>query len=47
MIELIKQENTNFDKKILIIGVFHGDEPQGEYFINTYLEKEQKAYYQK
>jgi protein MpaA len=43
MIELIKQENTNFDKKILIIGVFHGDEPQGEYFINTYLEKEQKA----
>ena len=39
MIELIKQENNNSDKKILIIGVFHGDEPQGEYFINSYLEK--------
>lgn len=38
-IELIKKENKDFDKKILVIGVFHGDEPQGEYFINSYLEK--------
>ncbi len=37
--ELIKLEKEIFDKKILIIGVFHGDEPQGEYFINSYLEK--------
>lgn len=39
MINLIKQENLASDKKILIIGVFHGDEKQGEYFINSYLEK--------
>ncbi len=38
-ISLIKQENSNYDKKLLIIGVFHGDEPQGEYFINSYLNK--------
>ena len=38
-IDLIKLENSNYDKKILIIGVFHGDEFQGEYFINSYLEK--------
>ena len=38
-INLIKLENSDCDKKILIIGVFHGDEPQGEYFINTYLDK--------
>lgn len=25
-------------KKILIVGVFHGDEPQGEYFIREYLK---------
>ena len=37
-IQLIKYENSNYDKKILIIGVFHGDEPQGEYFINSYLK---------
>ena len=30
-------------KKILIIGVFHGDEPQGEYFINSYLENYQES----
>ena len=38
MIELIKQENKNFEKRVLIIGVFHGDEPQGEHFINSYLK---------
>jgi protein MpaA len=25
--------------KVLIIGCFHGDEPQGEYLINKYIEK--------
>lgn len=29
-------------KNILIIGVFHGDEPQGEYFINEYLSQKTK-----
>ena len=38
-INLIKFENSDYDKKLLIIGVFHGDEYQGEYFINSYLEK--------
>ena len=38
-IELIKKENSNCLKKLLVIGVFHGDEPQGEYFINSYLEE--------
>ncbi|MBQ8635231.1 succinylglutamate desuccinylase/aspartoacylase family protein [bacterium] len=38
MIELIKKEKDNFGKKLLIIGVFHGDETQGEYFINSYLK---------
>ena len=36
-------EKENNDKKILIIGVFHGDEPLGEVFINSYLEKSQKV----
>ena len=36
-INLIKRNISNYDKKLLIIGVFHGDEPQGEYFINSYL----------
>ncbi len=39
-IKLIKKENKISDKNILIIGVFHGDEPQGEYFINSYLQKD-------
>lgn len=38
-INLIKLENSDYDKKLLIIGVFHGDEVQGEYFINSYLKK--------
>lgn len=41
-IDLIKLENADYDKKMLIIGVFHGDEFQGEYFINSYLEKKPK-----
>ena len=42
--ELIKKENSNYEKKLLVIGVFHGDEPQGEYFINSYLENYPKPY---
>ena len=37
-INLIKFENADYDKKLLIIGVFHGDETQGEYFINNYIK---------
>lgn len=37
-ITLLETTNPNFDKTILIIGVFHGEEPQGEYLINKYLE---------
>ncbi len=41
-IKIIKKLNSNYDKKILIIGVFHGDEWQGEYFINSYLKNSKK-----
>lgn len=37
-INLIKRNISNYEKKLLIIGVFHGDEPQGELFINNYLK---------
>lgn len=30
-------------KKALIIGVFHGDEPQGEYLINEYIKVNKKS----
>lgn len=36
-IELIGNDNH---KNILIIGVFHGDEPQGKYLIDKYLKNE-------
>ncbi len=36
-IELIETTNKNFDKTVLIIGVFHGEEPQGEYLIRKFL----------
>ena len=39
-IELLETQNKNFDKTILIIGVFHGEEPQGEYLINKYLKED-------
>jgi len=42
-IQLIKLQNADYNRKILVIGVFHGDEPQGEYFINSYLAKNPKA----
>ena len=37
-IKIIKRNISNYEKKLLIIGVFHGDEFQGEYFINSYLK---------
>lgn len=39
-IKLIKKVNSNHEKKILVIGVFHGDEFQGEFFINSFLESD-------
>ena len=30
---------NNINPKVLVIGVFHGDEPQGEYLINKYFSK--------
>lgn len=39
-IELIGEEGKN---RALIIGVFHGDEPQGKYLIEKYLEKKYSA----
>ena len=39
-IELIETQNTDYDKTILIIGVFHGEEPQGEYLINKFLKED-------
>ncbi len=39
-IQLIKHHSTNIQAKtILIIGVFHGEEPQGEFVISKYLEE--------
>ena len=37
-ITLYETQNQNFDKKVLIIGVFHGEEPQGEYLIKEFLK---------
>lgn len=37
-IKLIYIKGEKNEKNILIIGVFHGEEPQGEYIINKYLE---------
>ena len=38
-IELLQFKNEHAAKTVLIIGVFHGDEPQGEYLINRFLEE--------
>lgn len=38
-IQLIGSPNTQKGNCILIIGVVHGDEPQGEFLINNYLKK--------
>lgn len=37
-IELIEHCGENFDKTVLIIGVVHGDEPQGKFLIENYLK---------
>ena len=37
-IELFELKNAKYDKTVLIIGVFHGDEPDGEFLIRKYLE---------
>lgn len=39
-ISFLETENDTFDKKVLIIGVFHGEEPQGEYLINRFLKND-------
>ena len=37
--------NTDYKtpKNVLVIGVVHGDEPQGEFFINKYLKNEKRV----
>ncbi|MCD7879370.1 MAG: DUF2817 domain-containing protein [Candidatus Gastranaerophilales bacterium] len=37
-ITLYETDSQVFEKTILIIGVFHGEEPQGEYLINRYIQ---------
>ena len=37
-IELIELSGANWAKTVLIIGVFHGDEQDGEFLIRKYLE---------
>jgi len=46
-IELIKRltSDNEIKKNILVIGVFHGDENQGEYVINRYLKACETAKY--
>ena len=36
--EVIEKKPKNYSKTILILGVMHGDEPQGEFLIKKYLE---------
>lgn len=38
-----KQIDNEFDKTILIIGVFHGDEPQGKFLIENYINTQQSG----
>lgn len=38
IITLYETTNTTFDKTILFVGVFHGEEPQGNYLINEFLK---------
>lgn len=40
LLELLSDENR---KKVLIIGVFHGDEPQGEFLIRQFLKERKTA----
>lgn len=41
-IELKERKPEHFDKTILIIGVFHGDETEGEFLIKKYLASDPK-----
>ena len=36
--EVIERASKNFDKIVLILGVMHGEEPQGEMLINNFLK---------
>lgn len=36
---LLKRTPVEYTKTVLVIGVFHGDEPDGEYLINRYLSE--------
>ena len=38
-IDLKKRISADNGLNVLIIGVFHGDEPQGEYFINRFIDE--------
>ena len=38
-IELVSPNYSLQNRKVLVIGVFHGDEPQGRYLIERYLEE--------
>ena len=38
-IQLIGNNSSNTNKISLVIGVFHGDEPQGKFLIEEYLKK--------
>ena len=35
---LLKRQPEKYKSTVLVIGVFHGDEPSGEYLINRYLQ---------
>ena len=37
-VTLYETTNDNYDKTILIVGVFHGEEPQGCYLINKFIQ---------
>ena len=42
--EIIKFNETKYDKTVLILGVFHGDEQEGEYLIREYIKLNPKIY---
>ncbi len=44
-IKVYKKNNTNHEKSILVIGVVHGDEPQGEFLINEFLKSHKDSYF--
>lgn len=39
-ITFLETTNKQYKKSVLIIGVFHGEEPQGEFLINEYLKSD-------